>query len=192
MSISDFCPSDSYADRCHLVEGKIVLIIEGGDESRDGAIVSNVYAVLRHVSLALDDQDAVQVSSIGNGPYTLSDKLGADGSPENVAGVFATVFLAISVFGSVIALVSAVAFRCARFHEKDENVCYEKESVGVPRTIEITLSDSPDDMDTRRGCSLDHVKLDSLIFAEEEQCYSGSRLPQVPEEASFECDEMSI
>lgn len=51
------------------------------------------------LSLTEVTNGAVQVSFIGNYPYTLSNKLGADGVSKNDAGVFAAVLSAVSVCG---------------------------------------------------------------------------------------------
>ena len=217
LSMSDSCPS-SKAQSCHIVEGKVIVIIEGGDEAEDGAIVSKAYTVVR-LAFPLHDQGTARVSYIGNDPLSLTsiEKLSkrADmGTSEHDMGVFATIFLAISICGSAAAIVSVIAFlrTCGNEKAEDGAVDDDDRSIGVPSTIDITLSASSDDigelggnvLPLHGGCSLDHAK--HLIFAEEEQSalrslgiipsiapssvpskfivLSSSRLTQVPEETS--------
>ena len=142
------CPS-SKAQSCHIVEGKIVVIIEGGVKAEDGSIMSKAYTAVRFAFLALRDQGTARVSYIGNDPLALTsiEKLSkrADmGTSENN--------LAISVCGLAAAIVALFALLRSTYGNKrdgnhDGAIDNDEKSIGVPSTIGITLSASSDDVD---------------------------------------------
>ena len=149
------CPS-SKAQSCHIVEGKIVVIIEGGVKTEDGAIMSKAYTAVR-LAFPLHDQVMASVSYISNDPLPLTSigkliqRADTGTSKNNTMSVFPIIFLATSICGSAAAIIALVAFLHTYGNKKDKNtdgaMDNDEKSIGVPSTIETTLSiRSCDDM----------------------------------------------
>ena len=216
---------------CQIVEGKITLLVQGSDtdEQEEESLVSTVYTAIMLMFHSLDntDQGMGRVSYIGSNPVSLSpvDKLSkrqdmnTTTDISNVrAGIFTTIFLAISVCGclgaaAVLVLnIRSFADKSERHLDDEESQYDEEKSSGIPNTIAITISSSSSS-DDGLGCDdlgslTDHT--DHPIEAQEQEsdwCKlvyleslalslpSSAVLTRVPEETSVDygyADERSI
>ena len=208
----DTC-SNSKVQSCHIVEGKIILILQG-DDAGDDSIAYKAYTSVKLAFLTLSLDDQSRVSYIGNNPMSLPDvdrlSKRQDMAHKNTS-VFYYILLAVTVLGTIMAIVVLIVFlrsttdKNGEAHD-DGSLNDEEKSTGVPGTICITLSSSSDGIVELGGNALpspDHGK--NRDVAEDEDSdeeldwcnfvyLQSLALSRVPEEASidYECEERSI